>query len=142
LHVSRVGDPLTSVLKGSNRLLAILIWNESNGPTLSGNSPFVTTAMPRLGILAYGKVRPLSDLQHLKKTAPEGAVSGISTCNRYAAFLRRAIPISPSKPEPKSQAAAGIGTAATLKSNEKSDAPPTASSPKAFAPMLALAERV
>ena len=31
------------------------------------------------------------------------------TCVRYA-FLRLATPINPSKPEPKSQAAAGIGT--------------------------------
>jgi hypothetical protein len=48
------------------------------------------------------------------KTATEAAVSGKSTFNRYATFLRLAIPIRPGSPEPKSLMAAGTGIDETV----------------------------
>jgi len=41
-----------------HRLLAILIWNESNSLGLIPNSPFVAGAAPQPGAGAYGQVRP------------------------------------------------------------------------------------
>ena len=51
----------------------------------------------------------LHDIRRQPITAPEGAV--IDTLTSAYAFLRLDIPISPSRPEPKSQMAGGIGTA-------------------------------
>jgi hypothetical protein len=46
------------------------------------------------------------------RTAPLGAVAVDENVAGYA-FLRRAIPIRPNKPEPKSHTAAGTGTGET-----------------------------
>ena len=93
--------------------------------------------------LAAGERRLANILTPPKKRRPEDRrLLRCLICRIYAIFLVLANPANPIRPVPKSQNAAGIGTAEKCNANEKSVVPLTASSLKALAPMLALAVKV
>ena len=75
------------------------------------NLPFNSVENTECRGVGNGENRPQQDIQDEQKR-PRRAASVESVLKDYAAFFLLAIPISPSKPEPKSQTAGGIGTTA------------------------------